>query len=63
MLILVVYGVAGLLLIGLAVAVYMLSVQTRKSYHCPACGETQRVEHMGAHHCNMCGAPLKEDAI
>lgn len=63
MLVLVVYIVGGLIFIALAVAMYMFSVQSRKSYHCPSCGETQRVEHMGAHHCNMCGTPLKEDAI
>ena len=41
---------------------YLLSVQSRKSYACPACGERAHTEHMNAYRCNMCGAPLKEEA-
>ncbi len=56
------YLVGALVFIALAITLYWFSVQSRRSFHCPACGERQQVEHMGAHHCNMCGAPLKEDA-
>ena len=55
----------GLILLAvfllLGVLFYALSVSSRKSYHCPTCGEVVKVEHMNAHHCGMCGAPLKED--
>ena len=50
-----------LLLIPLAVLFYVLAVRSRKSYHCPACGESVQVEHMSAQRCGMCGAPLKEN--
>jgi ribosomal protein S27AE len=47
-------------LIPLAVLFYVLAVQSRRKYYCPSCGEAVTVEHMHAHHCGMCGAPLKE---
>jgi ribosomal protein S27AE len=58
MLVLLIYigGAAFIGLIGLTF--YLISVQTRKRYTCPACGERLQTEHMNASHCNMCGAPL-----
>ena len=50
---------AGVLAVG--VAFYLLSVQSRRTYRCNQCGESVRVEHMGAFRCGMCGAPLKEE--
>ncbi len=50
-----------LALIPLAILFYFLAVRSRKSYRCPACGETVQVEHMNAQRCGMCGAPLKEN--
>jgi ribosomal protein S27AE len=47
--------------IPLVALFYFLAVQSRKSYHCPACGEAVRVEHMNAQRCGMCGAPLQEN--
>ena len=61
MAVMVVVIVIMLLLIPLAVLFYVLAVQSRKSYHCPACGESVQVEHMKAQRCGMCGAPLKEN--
>lgn len=49
----------GIILIGLVL--YFFSVMSRKSYHCPKCGERlSNVEHMNAKRCGMCGAPLQE---
>jgi DNA-directed RNA polymerase subunit RPC12/RpoP len=62
MLIVAIYGVAAFVIVGLGIVLYLFSVQSRRSYHCPSCGERQQVEHMSAYHCNMCGAPFKEDA-
>jgi ribosomal protein S27AE len=45
----------------LAVVFYYFSVQSRKFYRCPQCGEKVRVEHMKASRCGMCGAPLKQE--
>jgi len=59
MVVLMIY-IAVAVLIGLfGLFFYLLSVQTRKKYSCPACGEQLRTEHMNASHCNMCGAPLE----
>lgn len=55
----------GFLVIGIiivfAILFYFLSVQSRKDYKCPQCGEKVRVEHMKASRCGMCGAPLKQE--
>ena len=45
----------------LAVVFYYFSVQSRKFYRCPQCGEKVRVEYMKASRCGMCGAPLKQE--
>ena len=55
-----IFIVAAVVVIPLAILLYFLSVQSRKSYHCPSCGERLTVEHMTAHHCGMCGTPLQE---
>ena len=46
--------------VPLALLFYFLAVKSRKTYSCPSCGEIVTVEHMTAHHCGMCGAPLEE---
>jgi len=44
----------------LAILFYFLSVQSRKSYRCPNCGEQIKyVEHMDATRCGMCGSPIE----
>ena len=60
MTILVIYGfvVAGIL--GLAVVAYLFSVNSRRYYVCPECGERMRMEHGAAQRCNVCGTPFKE---
>ena len=50
------------ILLILALLFYILSVQSRKTYNCPQCGERFRVEHMNASRCGMCGAPIKQEA-
>ena len=50
-------------IIILAILFYFLSVRSRKSYHCPQCGEKVRVERMKASRCGMCGAPLKQEDV
>lgn len=50
------------ILLILALLFYFLSVQSRKTYNCPQCGERVRVEHMNARRCGMCGAPIKQEA-
>ena len=49
------------IIILLAILFYYLSIQSRKHYRCPQCGEKVRVEHMDASRCGMCGAPLKQE--
>ncbi len=49
------------ILLILALLFYFLSVQSRKTYNCPQCGERVRVEHMNASRCGMCGAPIKQE--
>jgi ribosomal protein S27AE len=61
MFILVIYGGAFLVIVLLAVFFYSRSVQSRKNYTCPKCGERIQMEHMDASHCNSCGAPLTRD--
>ncbi len=53
--------VIALVFIPLAILFYLLAVRSRKTYRCPACGESVQVEHMNAQRCGMCGAPLKEN--
>ena len=59
MVILLVYGAIFIAIVLLAIFFYSLSVQSRKNYTCPNCGESIQMEHMDASHCNSCGAPLK----
>ena len=49
------------LLVVLGGLFYYLSLQSRKHYRCPECGERFRVEHMEATHCNLCGTPLMRE--
>ncbi|MFT5191123.1 MAG: ribosomal protein S27AE [Verrucomicrobiales bacterium] len=46
------------ILIVLGGIFYYFSVQSRKRYRCPECGEQLQVEHMEATNCNLCGTPL-----
>lgn len=52
-----------LLIIPLAILLYYLAVRSRKTYRCPQCGESIRVEYLTAKRCGMCGAPLKEEKM
>lgn len=61
MTVLIVYGGLALFLLLLAVIFYTLSVQSRRRYVCPACGERVHTEHLEASHCSTCGAPLNRD--
>lgn len=58
------WAVLGLVLIiaipALAGLVWWIAVQSRRSYVCPACGNSITVEHMQASNCNICGAELRE---
>lgn len=62
MLIIFLYGIIFAAVAVFALLFYMRSVESRKSYVCPQCGEKLRVELMNASHCNMCGAPLRSGA-
>ncbi|MCP4346662.1 MAG: hypothetical protein GY795_14190 [Desulfobacterales bacterium] len=42
---------------------YYLAVRSRKTYRCPECGESVRVEHMETARCGMCGSLLEEKEI
>lgn len=58
MFVLIIYGGVFLAIMLLALLFFTLSVQSRKRYTCPNCGERIHMEHMEASHCNTCGAPL-----
>ncbi|MCA8987497.1 MAG: hypothetical protein KDA78_07645 [Planctomycetaceae bacterium] len=49
------------ILLPLGLFFYMRSVNSRKSYQCPNCGETLTVELMEATRCNVCGTVLKKE--
>ena len=55
---LVAYVVIGLALLALGIVLYLRSVESRRTYTCGACGETQKVELMAATRCSVCGAPI-----
>lgn len=59
--IIIAYCVLGIVAIVLGVFFYTLSVQSRKRYICPACGERVHTEHLDASHCSTCGASLNRD--
>lgn len=50
-----------LAIIPLALLFYVFSVNSRKHYECPECGERIMVEHMEASRCSSCGAPLRRE--
>lgn len=54
----IIIGVASGLIL-LAALFFGYSLSTRKTYKCPECGETTKVEHMLTARCGMCGAELK----
>ncbi|MDM8549360.1 hypothetical protein QUF72_04745 [Desulfobacterales bacterium HSG2] len=47
--------------IALSVVFYFLAVRSRKTYKCPECGESVRVEQMETARCGMCGSLLKKE--
>jgi len=57
----VVIAVAGGLALGLAIVFVLRSIESRKGYSCPQCGERIVVELMDASRCNSCGAPLQQE--
>ncbi len=59
LIVLLVYGVGGVLVVALGLLFYLRSVSSRKRYCCPQCGEQISVELMQAGHCSTCGAPFK----
>ena len=61
MLVFVIYGCGAAFVILLAVLFFLRAVASRKQYRCPQCGEAVKTELMSASHCNMCGAPLKQE--
>lgn len=54
--------IALVLGLPLMLLLYWLAVRSRRTYYCPNCGASMKVEHMAAVHCNQCGTPLKEMA-
>ena len=61
--VLLLYTGIGVIVIVLGVLFYLRSVASRKRYCCPQCGEQVSVELMKAGHCNVCGAPLRNEMI
>ena len=61
MFVLLVYGGIIFVVFALAILFFTLSVQSRKHYTCPNCGERYTTEHLDASHCNSCGAPLRRE--
>jgi hypothetical protein len=57
------YVVVGIVVIVVGTLLYARSVQSRKRYCCPQCGEQMTVELMKAGHCNVCGAPLRGEMM
>lgn len=55
--IIIIYVLAGIA----AVVLYILAVQSRKTYSCPNCGEKVATEFLEANRCGVCGSKLKED--
>jgi len=53
-------AVAYILLVTVfAGLMYYLAVRSRKTYKCPECGESIKVEHMETTRCGTCGSLLK----
>lgn len=49
------------LVLTFGILFYYLAVRSRKTYTCPECGESVRVELMETARCGMCGSLLKEN--
>lgn len=49
-----------LAVIFLLIWAYNKSVESRRYYKCPQCGESFRTEHAQAECCKVCGAKLQE---
>jgi uncharacterized protein (DUF983 family) len=54
-------AVFGGLALGLGIVFFLRSMDSRKWFACPKCGERLRAELMEARHCNTCGAELKQE--
>ena len=52
--------VAVVVFILCAIIAYNKSINSRKYYKCPECGESFRSEHMTSKSCKVCGAQLEE---
>ena len=48
------------LAVWLCIWAYKKSINSRKYYKCPQCGESFRSEHMVSKVCKVCGAELEE---
>lgn len=46
----------------LALVFYLFSLNSRRSFRCPKCGEQIRTDYLKAQRCGMCGAPLEQEA-
>ncbi|MCB1218647.1 hypothetical protein KDL44_14785 [bacterium] len=61
------WTVLGIVLLGLLALplkefiMYLISVNSRRHYSCPQCGERIMMEHGTASICSACGAALVED--
>lgn len=58
MAVLLIYGLGGLLVLGVAVATYAYAQSTRRRAQCSNCGEVVKMEHDRVRHCPSCGALL-----
>jgi len=63
LIVLLIYAGIGVIVVVLGILLYLRSVSNRKRYCCPQCGEQVSVELMKARHCNICGAPLRNEMI
>ncbi len=59
--VLVFYIAVVAVIVGFGILFYYFSVRSRKTYACPECGESVRVEHMETARCGMCGSLLAEN--
>ena len=50
------------LVVTFLVYVYRKSLESRKYYKCPKCGESFRTEHMVSKCCKVCGAEVVENS-
>jgi hypothetical protein len=57
--VLAIWGLLGLVTVGVLGAFWAYAASSRKTYTCTQCGEVYKnMEFMDAQHCNVCGAKL-----